>query len=219
MEYDVGVLVSSGHNIGPQLPHEEHLVGELGRGAVLGGPRLLDPIGQMAHKVEEEVRFGHTDHLVADLDKQAEALGRLEPQALGYAQTEVFGARARVDLERLVRVVWKVDLVEDLRGLVLNGLDLDLVRRVLALAVLDCLLEADGAVRGELIATRAQEHAHLFLEEGRGREAARRQPQQLPAALLADLVAILGQLFYELTVDLVLEYLLQIFFFNHFTFL
>ena len=143
VEDGVGISVLAGHNLSPQLAHEEHLIGELGRarrrrcadGAVFGRARFLDPVGEVAHKVEEEVRLGHADHLVGDLDKEAEALGRLEPQALGYALTEVFGARARVDLERLVRVVGKVDLVKDLRGLVLDGLDLHLMRRILPLAV------------------------------------------------------------------------------------
>ena len=41
---------------------------------VSGGPGLLDPVSEMAHEVEEEVSLGHTDHLVRNLDEEAEAL-------------------------------------------------------------------------------------------------------------------------------------------------
>jgi hypothetical protein len=33
MEDDVSCTILAGHNVGPQLAHEEHLVGELGRGS------------------------------------------------------------------------------------------------------------------------------------------------------------------------------------------
>lgn len=102
---------------------------------VFGGARLLYPVGEVTHKVEEEVGLGHRDDLVGDLDEQAKALGRLEAQPIGDALTKVFGSRARVDLERLVRVVREVDFVEDLRRLVLDRLNLHLMRRVLALSV------------------------------------------------------------------------------------
>lgn len=89
----------------------------------------------MTNKVEEEVGFGHRDDLVGDLDEQAKTFGRLESKSIGDALAEVFGARARVHLERLVRVVREVDLVEDLRCLVLDRLDFHLMRRILSLTI------------------------------------------------------------------------------------
>jgi len=95
--------------------------------------------------------------------------------------------------------------VEDLGGLVLDGLHLHLVWRILSLAVLDGLGEADGAVGRELAASRAQEERHLLLEGGARSEAARGQPQQLPAPLLTHLASVVGDLLDYLAVDLVFE--------------
>ena len=101
VEDDVRVPVLPGHRVRPQLLHEEHLVRELRRSAVPRGPCLLDPVGQVADKVEEEVALGHGDDLVGDLDEEGEALGGTEVQALADRGAEVLGAGARVDLEGL----------------------------------------------------------------------------------------------------------------------
>ena len=101
MENGVGVLVLAGNGVGPELLHEEHLVGELRRDAVFGRFGFLDPVRQVAHKVEEEVLLGHRDHLVGDLDEQAETFFRLERQPLRYALAEVFGSRRRIHFESL----------------------------------------------------------------------------------------------------------------------
>ena len=135
VKYDVGVAITARHYVRPQCAHEKHLIGEFGRGAVFGGARLLYPVGEMAHKVKEEVRLGHADHLVGYFYEETEALGGFESQAVRYALAEVFGARTRVHLERFVVVVRKVDLVEDLCGLVLDGLHFHLMWRIFALTV------------------------------------------------------------------------------------
>ena len=101
VEDDVRVPVLPGHRVRPQLFHEEHLVRELRRRAVPRGPGLLDPVGQVADKVEEEVAFGDGDDLVRDLDEEGEALAGAEVQPLRDALAEVLGAGARVDLEGL----------------------------------------------------------------------------------------------------------------------
>ena len=54
----------------------------------------------------------------------------------------------------LVSVVREVDLVEYLCGLVLDGLDLDLVRRVLPLPVAQRLLQSLHRVHGYRVAPR-----------------------------------------------------------------
>ena len=54
----------------------------------------------------------------------------------------------------LVGVVREVDLVEYLCGLVLDGLDLDLVRRVLPLPVAQRLLQPLHRVHGDRVAPR-----------------------------------------------------------------
>lgn len=68
---------------------------------VSGWPGLLDPVGEVAHKVEEEVSLGHRDHLVRNLDKEAEALGGAEAQPLRDVLAEVLGAGRGVNFECL----------------------------------------------------------------------------------------------------------------------
>ena len=153
----IGVSVSAGYNVGPKFAHEKYLISELWRGTVFGGSGLFDPIGEMADKVEEEVGLWNTYDFIGDLDKQAETLGRFQSKSVGYALTKVLGTRARVDLERLVSVIRKVDLVEDLSGLVLDGFNFHLVRWILSLAVFDCLLEPNRTVWRELVASGSQE--------------------------------------------------------------
>ena len=101
VEDDVRVPVLPGHRVRPQLFHEEHLVRELRRSAVPRGSRLLDPVGQMADKVAEEVALGDGDDLVRDLDEEGEALAGAKVEALRDALAEVLGASAGVDLEGL----------------------------------------------------------------------------------------------------------------------
>ena len=111
VEDAVGDRVLTNHRVGPQLAHEEHLVRQIRIGHLLAaGLGLFQPLRQMAHKVEEKVALGHTDDLVRNLDKQREALHRLESQTLSDRLAEVLGARARVDLKGLVAVVRKVHL-------------------------------------------------------------------------------------------------------------
>ena len=93
MEDDVSVPVLSRDGVRPQLLHEEDLVGELRRGPVPRWPGLLNPVCQMADKVEEEVTLRHRDHLVGDLDEQGEALGRPQVQPLRDVAAEVLCAR------------------------------------------------------------------------------------------------------------------------------
>ncbi len=68
----------------------------------------------------------------------------------------------------LVRVVWKVDFVEDLGRFVLDGFDFDLVGWVLALAVAQCLLQSLQRVGGDWMAARPQEQRQ-FLDERKKR--------------------------------------------------
>ena len=89
VEDDVSVDVFPGHGVGPQLLHEEHLIGELRRRAVPGGPGLLDPVRQVPDEVEEEVPLGHGDDLVGDLDEEAEAFRRSQVQPLTDVLAEV----------------------------------------------------------------------------------------------------------------------------------
>ena len=101
VEDDVRVPVLPGHRVRPQLFHEEHLVRELRRRAVPRGPGLLDPVGQMADEVEEEVALGDGDDLVRDLDEEGEALAGAKVEALRDTLAEVLGASARVNLKGL----------------------------------------------------------------------------------------------------------------------
>ena len=50
-----------------------------------------DPVSDVTDEVEEEVSLRHADHLVRQLDKQAEALSRLHVQSLRYRRAEVGG--------------------------------------------------------------------------------------------------------------------------------
>jgi hypothetical protein len=89
----------------------------------------------MSHEIEKEISLGHRDDLVGDLHEQAKTFCGLEAQSIGNTLTKVFGPRARVDLERFVRVVRKVDFVEDLRRFVLNRFHLDLMWWIFSLAI------------------------------------------------------------------------------------
>ena len=65
----------------------------------------------------------------------------------------------------LISVIRKVDLMENLRGLVLNGLDLDLMRRIFPLTVSQRLLKPLNGIQGDRVASRALERAQ-FLHQG-----------------------------------------------------
>lgn len=58
----VGIAISSGDGVRPELFHKEDLIRELRRDAVSHRTSLLDPVSQVAHKVEEEIPIGNTDH-------------------------------------------------------------------------------------------------------------------------------------------------------------
>jgi len=102
--------------------------------------------------------------------------------------------------------------VEDLRGLVLDGLHLHLMRRVLPLSVTQRLLEPLDGVERDWVTPRTQEKRQLLHESLAADEQAAGQPHQLPAALLAQAVPVVGQLLHDLAVDLVAENLLQKYF-------
>ena len=91
VEDDVSVDVLSGNGVGPQLLHEEDLIGELRRRTVPGRPGLLDPVCQVSDEVEEEIALGDGDDLVSDLDEEAEAFRGLEVQPLRDVLAEVLG--------------------------------------------------------------------------------------------------------------------------------
>ena len=59
----------------------------------------------MTNKVEEEIRFGHRDDLVGDLNEQTETLSRFELQTIGYTLSKVFCSCARIYFEGFVSVV------------------------------------------------------------------------------------------------------------------
>ena len=89
VEDDVSVDVFSGHGVGPQLLHEEHLIGELWGRPVPGGPGLLDPVGEVPDEVEEEVALRDGNDLVGDLDEKAEAFRGSQVQPLRDVLAEV----------------------------------------------------------------------------------------------------------------------------------
>ena len=62
VEYDVGISILAGNCVCPELLHEEDLIHELERHAVLCGPRFLDPVRQVTHKIEEKVALRHADN-------------------------------------------------------------------------------------------------------------------------------------------------------------
>lgn len=88
---------------------------------------FLDPVGQVAHKVKEEVAVWHADdlkkkkkkhiittlnfsstlqrinlwYLICDLNKKAETLRRFKHQASRNVVAEVFGLGARLHFEHL----------------------------------------------------------------------------------------------------------------------
>ena len=93
--------------------------------------------------------------------------------------------------------------MEDLRRLVLDGLHLDLVRRILPLTVTQRLLEPLDGVERDRVPARAQEQRQLLHEGLAADEEPAGEPHQLPAALLAQPVPVVRQLLHDLAVDLV----------------
>lgn len=65
----------------------------------------------------------------------------------------------------LIRVVGEVNFVEDLRRLVLDGLDFHLMRRILSLSVAECLLQPLKRVGGDGMASRTQEQRQFLVEK------------------------------------------------------
>ena len=63
-----------------------HLVSELGSLAYLlaitasAGSRLSDPVGEVAHKIEEEISLGNGNDFVRDFHEERKALRALEIQ-------------------------------------------------------------------------------------------------------------------------------------------
>ena len=74
--------------------------------------------------------------------------------------------------------------MEYLRGLVLDGLNLDLVRRILPLAVPDGLLQPQHGVQGYGVPPSPLELVQVLRQVLAAGEEARGQPHQLPASLL-----------------------------------
>ena len=112
-------------------------------------------------------------------------------------------------ITHLIRIIGEVDLVEDLRGLVLDCLHLDLVGRVLPLAVPEGLLEPLDRVHGDGVTPGPLELAQLLHQGlGAGKQPGG-QPHQLPAALLAQPVTVVRQLLHHLAVHLVAEDFLE----------
>mmetsp|Transcript_14911 Transcript_14911/g.38197 ORF Transcript_14911/g.38197 Transcript_14911/m.38197 type:complete len:303 (-) Transcript_14911:5129-6037(-) len=212
VEDEVGTLVLANHGGGPQLLHEEDLVREVRVARVLGALlRLLEPLGEVPHKVKEEVAFGNRNHLVGDLDKEAHPLDRLEAETSANSLTKVLGAGARVNLKGLVRVVREVHLVKDRDLVVLDGLHLDEVRRVLALSVADRLGKPGLAVGRERLTGRLhpEKHVELLQQRVAAGKATAAKPQEFPSTVLALLVAVVGELLEKLAVHLVPKGLLS----------
>ena len=68
-----------------------HSTGAAGESSltVSGWPRLLNPVGQVANKVKEEIPFWNADDFVGNLDKEAEAFTGSKVEPLSYVLTEV----------------------------------------------------------------------------------------------------------------------------------
>lgn len=147
---------------------------------VFGRFCLFDPVGQVADEIEEKIFFWHRNDLVGDLDKETEPFIRFECQPLRYALAKVLGPGGRIDLESLCKtlpnrnkrrnkvgrkmsnrhlicVVGEVNFMEDLRRLVLDGLYLDLVRRILSLAVSQRFLQPLERIGGDGMTAGPQE--------------------------------------------------------------
>ena len=56
----------------------------------------------MADKVEEEVPLRYADHLVGNLDEEAESLAGAEVEPLGNVLAKILGPRRRVNLKGLM---------------------------------------------------------------------------------------------------------------------
>ena len=99
--------------------------------------------------------------------------------------------------------------MEYLGCLVLDGLHLDLVGRVLPLAVPHRLLQPQDGVHGYGVPARPLELVEVLHEVlGAGKEAGG-QPHQLPAPFLGQPVSVLRQLLHDLAVYFIAKDLLQ----------
>ena len=93
--------------------------------------------------------------------------------------------------------------MEYLRGFVLDGLDLDLVGGILALAVSDGLLQPQDRVQGDGVSPGALELVQVLHQVLAAGKQPGGQPHQLPAPLLRQPVPVLRQLLHDLAVHLV----------------
>jgi hypothetical protein len=93
--------------------------------------------------------------------------------------------------------------VEDLRRLVLNGLNLNLMWRILSLTMTQRFLKSLNRVERDGMTPRTQEKRQLFHQGLTANEESTREPHQFPASFFAQSVSIVGQLFHDLAVNFV----------------
>ena len=101
-------------------------------------------------------------------------------------------------------VIGKIYFVEYLSCLVLDGLNLNMVRRKLPLSLSGCPLNPLETVQSDgMTSPGVKEVTELLHQTLAAVEQARGQPQQLPAPLLTPSHGIVSQLLHDLTVHLV----------------
>ena len=100
--------------------------------------------------------------------------------------------------------------MEYLCGFVLDGLDLDLVGRVLPLPVPNRLLQPQDGVHGYGMSPGALKLGQVLHEVLGAGEQPGGQPHELPSPLFRQPVPVLRQLLHHLTVNLVSKYLLKL---------
>ena len=113
------------------------------------------------------------------------------------------------DGPHLVCLVWEVDLVKYLSGLVLNGLHLHVMGRILPLTHPHRPLQPLQAVQGDGMSPGVQEVGELLHEVLAAVEEPRGEPEEFPASLITSSDGIVCQLLHDLAVDLVPQYLLN----------
>ena len=101
MEDHVGILVFPGSYVHPELSHKENLIGIVWHSSVSGRSRFLDPICQVPNEVKEEVRVGHRDDFVSNLDEDTEASPGEKVQFLHDGPHQVLGFGGGVNKESL----------------------------------------------------------------------------------------------------------------------
>ena len=98
----------------------------------------------------------------------------------------------------LIRIIREVDLVEDLSGLVLNGLNLNLMRRIFPLTVTQRFLKPLNGIQRDGVTPGTQKQRQLLHERLAANEQSAGKPHQLPATLLAEPVPVVRQLLHDL---------------------